>query len=88
MWEFSTDPELARELSWVDQFVDAEVEPLTYLLGNPHDLAQPGFERLVRPLQRQVKERGLWACHLSRDLGGRGPPRPSDSAAAVNPGEL
>jgi len=72
VWEFSTDPELARELSWVDQFVDAEVEPLTYLLGNPHDLAQPGFDRLVRPLQRQVKERGLWACHLSRELGGRG----------------
>jgi acyl-CoA dehydrogenase len=72
MWEFSTDSELVRELEWIDRFVESEIEPLDCLLGNPHDLEQPGFERLVRPLQRQVKERGLWACHLSPELGGRG----------------
>ena len=27
---------------------------------------------VVRPLQRQVKDRGLWACHLGPDLGGKG----------------
>ena len=27
---------------------------------------------LVRPLQEQVKERGLWACHLGPELGGPG----------------
>jgi acyl-CoA dehydrogenase len=72
MWEFSTDSELAHELEWIDRFVEAEVEPLEHLLGNPHDLEQPGYERLVRPLQREVKERNLWACHLSPELGGRG----------------
>ena len=72
MWAFSTDSELACELEWIDEFVGAEVEPLDYLLGNPHDLEQDGFERLVRPLQRDVKERNLWACHLSAELGGRG----------------
>lgn len=72
MWEFRTDPELAGDLEWIDEFVHAEVEPLDYLLGNPHDLEQAGFARLVRPLQRQVKDRRLWACHLSPALGGRG----------------
>jgi acyl-CoA dehydrogenase len=72
MWDFSTEPELAKELGWIDDFVTSEVEPLDYLLGEPHDLEQEGFERLVRPLQREVKQRGLWACHLSPELGGRG----------------
>lgn len=26
---------------------------------------------LVRPLQREVKAKGLWACHLGPELGGQ-----------------
>jgi acyl-CoA dehydrogenase len=71
-WDFQTDPEFQSELDWIDKFVSDEVEPLDYLLGDPHDLAQPRYEELVRPLQETVKQRGLWACHLDPSLGGKG----------------
>ncbi|MFG2039824.1 acyl-CoA dehydrogenase family protein [Dactylosporangium sp. NPDC048998] len=71
-WEFETDPEFQEELDWADRFVRERVEPLDYLLKNPHDLAQPRFDELVRPLQAQVKARGLWACHLDPEHGGKG----------------
>jgi len=71
-WDFATDPDFQVELDWVDRFVREEVEPLDRLLGNPYDIRDPGFVKLVRPLQKQVQERGLWACHLGPHLGGRG----------------
>jgi acyl-CoA dehydrogenase len=54
------------------QFVDEEVAPLEHVLGNHYDLKQPNYDHLVRPLQRQVRERNLWACHLGPELGGPG----------------
>ena len=72
VWEFQTDPEFQKEIDWIDQFVREEVEPLEYVLGSPVDLKQPHFDKLVRPLQARVKERGLWACHLGPELGGKG----------------
>jgi acyl-CoA dehydrogenase len=71
-WDFQTDPEFQSELDWIDKFVSDEVEPLDYLLGDPHDLAQPRYDELVRPLQELVRQRGLWACHLDPSLGGKG----------------
>ena len=71
-WEFRTDPDFQAELDWIDRFMTDDVEPLDYLLADPHDIAQPGFAELVRPLQQIVKERGLWACHLDPGKGGRG----------------
>lgn len=71
-WDFETDPEFQQELDWISAFVDEEVSPLDHVLGNHYDLKQPGFEALVRPLQRQVRERKLWACHLGPELGGPG----------------
>jgi len=71
-WEFETDPEFQIELDWIDQFVREEVEPLDRVLGSPYDIRAPGFVKLVRPLQKRVQERGLWACHLGPELGGKG----------------
>jgi acyl-CoA dehydrogenase len=71
-WDFHTDPEFQSELDWIDKFVSDEIEPLDYLLGDPHDLTQPRYDELVRPLQELVKQRGLWACHLDPSLGGKG----------------
>jgi acyl-CoA dehydrogenase len=71
-FDFSVDPEFRAELGWIDNFTRAEVEPLDRVLGNPGDIANPLFVRLVRPLQKQVQERGLWACHLGPALGGKG----------------
>ncbi|HZZ89597.1 MAG TPA: acyl-CoA dehydrogenase family protein [Caulobacteraceae bacterium] len=71
-WDFETDSEFQLELDWIDRFVRDEVEPLERVLGSQFDLRDPNFVRLVRPLQQQVKDRGLWACHLGPELGGRG----------------
>ena len=72
MWSFSTDPEFQQELDWISQFVREEVEPLDHILGSPYDITDPRFVKLVRPLQKRVRERGLWACHLGPELGGKG----------------
>ncbi|MFV0534148.1 MAG: acyl-CoA dehydrogenase family protein [Cumulibacter sp.] len=72
MWSFDTEPEFQKELDWIDQFVREEVQPLDYVLGSQHNIHDPRFKELVRPLQEKVKERGLWACHLGPELGGQG----------------
>jgi acyl-CoA dehydrogenase len=71
-WSFETDPDYQRELDWADAFVREHVEPLDHLLDTPYDVVHPAFVKLVRPLQAQVRARGLWACHLGPELGGRG----------------
>jgi acyl-CoA dehydrogenase len=72
MWEFKTDPDFQVELDWIKTFVHEEVEPLDAILGSQWNIHDPRFEKLVRPLQAKVKERGLWACHLGEKLGGKG----------------
>ncbi len=71
-WDFETEPEFQKELDWIDQFVREEVEPLDHLLGSPYDIQNPRNQKLVRPLQAEVKKRKLWACHLGPELGGPG----------------
>ena len=71
-WEFETDPEFQVELDWIAGFVREEVEPLDRILGSQFNIHDPRFEKLVRPLQKRVQDRGLWACHLGPALGGKG----------------
>ena len=71
-WDFETDPEFQEKLDWMDVFVRDEVEPLDRLGVHPYDVKNAARNRLVRPLQAQVKAKGLWACHLGPDLGGQG----------------
>ncbi|GAA4983626.1 acyl-CoA dehydrogenase family protein [Yinghuangia aomiensis] len=75
MWDFSTDPGFQAELDWAGEFVREEIEPLDLLFpGNdePYDRAGRVYREAVRPLQEQVKARGLWAAHLPPSLGGMG----------------
>ncbi len=72
MWSFETDPEFQTQLDWIGRFVREEVEPLDHLLGSQWNIHDPRFTKLVRPLQAKVRERGLWACHLGPELGGKG----------------
>lgn len=72
MWSFETDPEFQSELDWIRDFTRSEIEPLDELLGSQWNIHDPLFVKRVRPLQEQVKRRGLWACHLGPDLGGKG----------------
>ncbi len=72
-WDFETEPEFQKELDWIDKFVREEVEPLQYVLDcHPYDVRNAARNKLVRPLQAEVKKRKLWACHLGPELGGPG----------------
>jgi acyl-CoA dehydrogenase len=71
-WDFSTDPEYAEQLAWVDGFVREECEPLDLIINESHDLNDPVRQALIPPLQAIVKARGLWATHLGPHLGGPG----------------
>jgi acyl-CoA dehydrogenase len=66
-WDFQTEPEFQEQLDWMDGFVREEIWPLETL-----DLPHEAFMRAMRPLQEQVKARGLWAAHLPPELGGQG----------------
>ena len=72
-WDFETEPEYQAKLDWADKFVREEVEPL--------DLQWPGLQftalegarkKAIEPLKEEVRRQGLWATHLSPELGGQG----------------
>jgi acyl-CoA dehydrogenase len=71
-WDFTTDADYQQQLDWVDEFVRQEVEPLDLVLGDPYDKSDLKALEIVRPLQQQVRDRGLWAAHLGPELGGQG----------------
>ena len=71
-WDFSTEPEFQEKLDWIDSFVKHKVEPLVHLGFHPADVKNPKHRAIVKPLQEEVKAKGLWACHLGPELGGKG----------------
>src|SRR6478609_2994792 len=71
-WDFSTDPDWAEQLAWVDHFVRSECEPIDLIVKESHDLNDPVRQALIPPLQKIVKDRRLWATHLGPHLGGPG----------------
>ena len=75
MLDFTVEPEFAAELEWMERFVKQECEPLDLLFphgGDPYDTRNQKSRAIVRPLQEEVRRRGLWACHLGPELGGPG----------------
>ena len=71
-WDFETDKEYQVLLDWTADFVKKKVEPLDMVLGSAMEYQDPDFIKHVRPLQEEVREMGLWACHLGPELGGVG----------------
>jgi acyl-CoA dehydrogenase len=71
-WEFETDEDFQQDLDWMDEFVREEIEPLDFIIDSPYDVSSPLRNDIIRPLQKIVQERNLWACHLGPDLGGPG----------------
>ena len=71
-WNFETDSDYQQLLDWADTFVRGEVEPLEHVLTSPYAVQDPMRNRLIKPLQQKVKDKGLWACHLGPELGGPG----------------
>ena len=70
-WDFETEPEFQQKLDWIDEFVTNEIEPLEVALG-AGDIKRGDLRGKFRDLQQQVKDQGLWACHLGPELGGTG----------------
>ncbi len=68
-WDFETEPEFQQKLDWMRSFIDDELIPLEPVLK---DLPAQEWALVKRHLQQQVKQQGLWACHLAPELGGLG----------------
>ena len=71
-WDFETEPEYQEKLDWVDAFVRRGGRAARPRAGNPYDKSDPRVDRADQPLQQQVRDQGLWACHLGPELGGPG----------------
>src|ERR1700746_1960761 len=71
-WDFSTDPEFQEKLDWVERFCQEKVEPLDFVFPHAVRWPDPVVKAYVRELQQEVKDQGLWAIFLDRDLGGPG----------------
>jgi acyl-CoA dehydrogenase len=75
MADFTLDPEFEEQLQWIRDFVRKEIEPLDLAFGEEasiYDKTHPVYERHIRPLQKIVRDKGLWSCHLTREFGGQG----------------
>ena len=66
-WDFETEPEFEEQLVWMRGFVREEIMPIETL-----DLSHDQALTFIKPLQDQVRDRGLWAAHLPQELGGTG----------------
>jgi len=71
-WDFSTEPEFQEKLDWVEQFCREEIEPLDMLFPYAVRSKEPKIKAIVKGLQDQVKDQGLWALFLDEELGGPG----------------
>ena len=72
VWDFETDPEYQAKLDWVEEFMVDELEPLDLVALDPYDKKNAETMTVLRPLQQQVRDHGLWAAHLKPELGGQG----------------
>ena len=67
-WDFSTDAEFQTQLDWMRGFVRDEIEPISLLWPDLHHCPPaPWLRKIVDPLKREVKSRGLWACTWVRN---------------------
>lgn len=68
-WDFETDPAFQGKLDWAKTFVEEELIPLEPIMG---EFTPEQWREVQEPLKQQVRDQGLWACHLEKELGGQG----------------
>jgi acyl-CoA dehydrogenase len=72
-WDFETDPEYQAKLDWAGRFVREEVEPLDMQWPRLQFTRLEGArKKAIEPLKEEVRRQGLWATHLTPELGGQG----------------
>ncbi|WP_070153759.1 acyl-CoA dehydrogenase family protein [Sphingobium phenoxybenzoativorans] len=74
MWSFETEPEYQQKLDWVRAFVREKIEPIDCLFhqDQTYVVDNQSLRAIMKPLMAEVREQGLWACHLPKALGGSG----------------
>jgi acyl-CoA dehydrogenase len=76
MLDFSIEPAFQIKLDWMRDFVRAKVYPLEYIFDYdkdaPYDIQNQALRKIIKRLQQEVKDRGMWAAHLPAHLGGQG----------------
>src|SRR5687768_5984295 len=74
MWSFETDPAYQAKLDWAREFIRAEVEPIDVLFHQDqvYNPDNQSLRAILAPLRKKVREKGLWACHLPKSMGGDG----------------
>lgn len=73
--DFAVEPEFQAKLDWMNAFVRQEVEAMDLLFpqgSEQFNIRNKKARAMVRRLQVKVKEQGLWACHLTPEMGGKG----------------
>jgi acyl-CoA dehydrogenase len=73
--DFSTEPEFQLQLDWMNAFVREEVEAMDLLFpqgSEQFNTRNKKARAMAKRLQTKVKEQGLWACHLTPEMGGKG----------------
>jgi acyl-CoA dehydrogenase len=73
--DFTIDPEFQTKLDWMNSFIREDVEAMDLLFpqgSEQFNIRNRKARAMVRRLQARVKEQGLWACHLTPELGGKG----------------
>jgi len=71
-WDFHTEPEFQEKLDWIQRFCEEKVEPLHHVFPHAVRLPDPVVRAYVRELQQEIKDQGLWALFLDKELGGPG----------------
>jgi acyl-CoA dehydrogenase len=71
-WDFSTEPEFQEDLDWIERFCREEIEPFDLVFPMALRSRDQKVKDLARGLQQQIKDRGLWALFLDKELGGPG----------------
>jgi acyl-CoA dehydrogenase len=76
MIDFSLEPEFEETLEWIRTFVKNEVEPMDvvhgYSTNAPYVTTNTGSMKLLKMLQQKVRDKGIWAPHLTPEMGGQG----------------
>ncbi|GAA3133814.1 hypothetical protein GCM10020255_008330 [Rhodococcus baikonurensis] len=72
MWSFENDPEFQPELDWIDTLCAKRSSHWTTYWAASGTFMTPSSPASSGRCRPRVQARGLWACHLGPELGGKG----------------
>lgn len=74
--DFTVDAEFQKKLDWMKDFVENKVRPLEFIYDYDkdaaYDIENKPLRKVIKRLQQEVKDNGMWAAHLPEHLGGSG----------------